>query len=289
MHIDTATFSIASLICDSSHAGRQTLSVWNHGHVDAGEHEEQVSMTGMRVCRAALLAALASTFIAATAKAEPKAVIELFTSQGCSSCPPADRLLGELSSDSSVITMSLPVDYWDYIGWKDTLAQPGHTKRQWAYAQVLGDRGVYTPQVIVNGSIQVVGSDRGAIEQAIEQSRAQNHAPTLPVTISVTNDQIKVATTGARLSTPGEVWLCSISRTVPVVIDRGENRGRTLTYHNVVRHWRRLGTWSGDPGTWTVPVKDVEADGVDEVAVLIQAGSADKPGSMLGAAEAALP
>ncbi|MET0167901.1 MAG: DUF1223 domain-containing protein, partial [Vicinamibacterales bacterium] len=89
--------------------------------------------------------------MAASASAEPRAVVELFTSQGCSSCPAADKLLGELSRDPSLITMSLSVDYWDYLGWKDTLALHGHSDRQRAYAEARGDREVYTPQVVING------------------------------------------------------------------------------------------------------------------------------------------
>jgi len=211
-------------------------------------------------------------------------VIELFTSQGCSACPAADRLLGDLSHDPSIITMSLPIDYWDYIGWQDTLALPENTKRQWAYARALGERGVSTPQAIVNGGIQVLGSDRAAIEQAIEQSQGSSNEPALPVAISVADDQIRIATADGKTTRPGEVWLCLMSKAVPVVIDRGENRGRTITYHNVVRHWRKLGTWTGTAGAWTVPIKDVQSDGVDEVVVIVQSGSADRPGSILGAA-----
>ena len=239
----------------------------------------------MGVCRVAVLAALVCvTATADRAQAEPRAVVELFTSQGCSSCPPADRLLGELSRDQSIITMSLPIDYWDYIGWQDTLALPEHTKRQWAYARALGERGVSTPQAIVNGDIQVLGSDRAAIEQAIELTRKSGNGPALPVTISVADGQINVATARAETASPGEVWLCSLSKAIPVIIDRGENHGRTITYYNVVRGWRKLGPWTGTPGAWTVPVKDITRAGVDEVAVVVQAGNAENPGSMLGAA-----
>ena len=100
------------------------------------------------------------------AGAEPRAVIELFTSQGCSSCPAADKLIGEMSKDPNVIALSLAVDYWDYLGWKDTNAISGHSNRQRAYAKVRGDREVYTPQVVVNGAIHVLGSDKAAIDQA---------------------------------------------------------------------------------------------------------------------------
>src|ERR687884_289212 len=105
------------------------------------------------------LAALFLTILSGLAVASPQAVVELFTSQGCSSCPPADAMLGELARRPDVIALSLPVDYWDYLGWKDTLAQPAFSARQRAYAGARGDRQVYTPQVIVNGATPCVGSD----------------------------------------------------------------------------------------------------------------------------------
>src|SRR4051812_44175949 len=110
----------------------------------------------------------------ADVRAEPRAVIELFTSQGCSSCPAADKLAGELARDPSLVVMSLPIDYWDYLGWKDTLALPGHSRRQKAYSKARGDREVYTPQVVVNGVMHVLGSDKDAIEHAIAQTRTQD-------------------------------------------------------------------------------------------------------------------
>ena len=105
-----------------------------------------------------------AVLVAQPAQAEPRAVIELFTSQGCSSCPPADKLIAEYARDPSVIAMSLAVDYWDYLGWKDTLALSGHSNRQRAYAKARGDRQVYTPQVVVDGAVHALGSDKAAIE-----------------------------------------------------------------------------------------------------------------------------
>src|SRR5258707_10194269 len=105
------------------------------------------------------------------AHADPRAVVELFTSQGCSSCPEADKVLGELARDPNVIALSLPIDYWDYLGWKDTLADSRFTARQKAYSRARGDRDVYTPQVIVNGSAHVIGSDRRKIDGAIDTTR----------------------------------------------------------------------------------------------------------------------
>src|SRR6516164_10887911 len=135
----------------------------------------------MAGCRLAILAIATLIGVAPEANAEPRAVVELFTSQGCSSCPPADALLGKLAHDPNVIALSLPIDYWDYIGWKDTLALPGHTNRQKAYSRVRGDRGVYTPQAVVNGAAQALGSDANDIEHAIAQSH--RNAETLSITL----------------------------------------------------------------------------------------------------------
>jgi len=243
---------------------------------------------------AAALIGTAATMPPPAAAAEPRAVIELFTSQGCSSCPAADKLLGELSRDPSLVTMGLPVDYWDYLGWKDTLALHGHSNRERAYASARGDREVYTPQVVVNGIAHVLGSDKAAIEKAIAKTR-QGAAPlTLPVTMTVADGKISVnvpAADGERSS--AEVWLCPISGRVEVMIERGENRGRTLAYTNVVRRWLKLGTWTGKTEIFSLPLADLananfSLRDIDRIAVIVQSGVAAKPGLMLGAATAEL-
>ena len=138
-------------------------------------------------------------------------VVELFTSQGCSSCPAADKLLGELTKDPSVLPMSLSVDYWDYLGWKDTLALPGHAKRQRGYAGTRGDRAIYTPQVVINGTTHVLGSDKNAIERAVKNARANAQRPQLPVTLTVADGKINVSIAAAsQPGQSGEVWLCPI-------------------------------------------------------------------------------
>src|SRR4051812_8623858 len=191
----------------------------------------------MKSRRVALsLAVVASTMAAAaTASAEPRGVIELFTSQGCSSCPAADKLAAELASDPSPVVLSLAIDYWDYLGWKDTIALPGHTNQQRAYSKTRGDREVYTPQVVVNGTKAVLRSDKHAIDSAITQTRTQPGMLSLAVTLSVAGDNISVTVPAAKgAATKGEIWLCPIPKTVPVTIGRGENSGNTVTYHNVV-------------------------------------------------------
>jgi hypothetical protein len=221
------------------------------------------------------------------ARAEPRAVVELFTSQGCSSCPPADKIIGELAKDPSVIALSMPIDYWDYLGWKDTLADSRFSARQKAYSQMRGDREVYTPQVVVNGSAHVIGSDREGIEDAIGDTKRAEGVMSVPVEMALTGKQIHV-TVAASSKGPavmhGEVWICAVSKAVPIAIGRGENRGREVTYHNVVRNLLKVGDWNGGPGSWTVPLENISRDGVDAAVVYVQDGNRDRPGPMLGAA-----
>jgi len=220
-----------------------------------------------------------------SAIADPRAVIELFTSQGCSSCPAADKLLSELGSDSSLITLSLPIDYWDYLGWKDTLAIPGHAVRQRAYSHVRGDREIYTPQVVVNGTSQAIGNNRAEIEKAVAQSHHNATPLSVPLRVAIDDERVTVTVPehAGRPAAGGEVWLCALSRSVPVGIGRGENRGHTITYTNVVRRWVKLGTWTGKSETFTVPIDAIRSEGIDAIAVMLQGGSLDKPGAMLGA------
>jgi hypothetical protein len=225
------------------------------------------------------------------AHADPRAVVELFTSQGCSSCPPADKIIGDLARDPDIIALSMPIDYWDYLGWKDTLADARFSARQKAYSQVRGDRDVYTPQVIVNGSQHVIGSDRSKIEGAIGDTRKTEGVMSVPVSMTLAGKQITVSVAAATMGSAvahGEVWICSVSRAVPIAIGRGENRGRQVTYHNVVRNLLKVGDWNGSSGSWTVPLEDISREGVDAAVVYVQDGSRDKPGPMLGAAYTSL-
>ena len=240
-----------------------------------------------------LMAAIVTPVIAIVtpAHAEPRAVVELFTSQGCSACPPADKLIGELARDPSVIALSMPIDYWDYLGWKDTLADSRFSARQKAYSHMRGDRDVYTPQAVINGETHVIGSDRASIERAIGASRKADGVMSVPVTMKLSGGHITVSVADsnkAPAASHGEVWICSISKAVPISIGRGENRGRELTYYNVVRNVLKVGDWNGSAGTWTVPLENISRDGIDAAAVFVQDGSRDRPGPMLGAAYTSL-
>ena len=220
------------------------------------------------------------------AHSQPIAVVELFTSQGCSSCPPADKIIGDLARDTRVIALSMPIDYWDYLGWKDTLADSRFSARQKSYSNMRGDRDVYTPQVIVNGTRQVIGSDRGKIDTAIDDTRRNAAVMSVPVSLTVSGKQVHVAVAGSDKgphAARGEVWICSVSMAVPIAIGRGENRGKALTYYNVVRNWLKVGDWTGAAANWTVPLENLSRDGVDAAVVYLQDGTRDHPGAMLGA------
>lgn len=234
-----------------------------------------------------LLAGLVTAGLSGSASAEPRTVIELFTSQGCSSCPAADKLLGELAKDSSIVALSLPVDYWDYLGWKDTLASPLYTAKQRAYSRARGDREIYTPQAVVNGAIPVIGSDKSDINSAISQTR--DKAMRLPVRLFASADKVTVSVPDAKDgAAKGEVWIYGVTAAAPVSIGRGENAGRKITYYNVARRLVKLGDWDGKAASWTISADQIRADGVDSAVAILQGGNAEKPGLMLGAAFAAL-
>ena len=217
---------------------------------------------------------------------ETKTVVELFTSQGCSSCPAADKVLGELAKNQRVVALSLPVDYWDYLGWRDTLALHAHSMRQKAYADARGDRQVYTPQVVINGVAQAIGSDRGAIMSAIATAEA-NRVPAIPVALKKNGDKIDIVV-GAGTGMRAPVFLLTVASETAVDIGRGENRGKTVSYFNAVRTWRRLGEWNGAQMLASVPLSEMTGSGADSVVVIVQAGSVEVPGPIRGAAHLSL-
>ena len=252
-------------------------------------------MNYRHIAFAAALFASASMTPPPASAGEPRAVIELFTSQGCSSCPAADKLLGELSRDPSLMTMSLPVDYWDYLGWKDTLALHGHSSRERAYAEARGDREVYTPQVVVNGIVHVLGSDKAAIEHAIAQTRRSAEPLTLPVTHDRRRRQSDGEGAGGRRRAPQRRGLAlpdhrqgarsrSARRKQRPHADLHQ-RGAPL---GQARQLERQGA-RPSPCRWPIlPNAEFSLKDIDRVAVIVQSGVAAKPGLMLGAATASL-
>jgi hypothetical protein len=231
--------------------------------------------------------ALAAGSADAGESGRPRAVVELFTSQGCSSCPPADHLLGELARDPSVIALTLPVTYWDYLGWKDTLGSKAHSARQKAYSMARGDRKIYTPQVIVNGTVPAIGNDPGAVDKAINDAKGNAEGLSVDVTVEEDEDRIKVrAGAPGEGAESGEIWLLATAAVREVTIARGENQGRTVPYVNVVRKMTRLGPWTGKSCAYSIGKSEALAPDGDGYVVLVQAGTGGNPGRILGAAQA---
>jgi hypothetical protein len=190
-----------------------------------------------------------------------------------------------LANDPSLVALSVPIDYWDYLGWRDTLANPAHSARQRAYARVRGDGQVYTPQIVVNGATDALGSDQAAVERAITQTDRKAGVMSLPVALSVSDGALSINVSAAdKAAAAAEVWLCPVAKAVAVAIARGENRGHTITYHNVVRSWVKLGNLTSAQASWSMPMSQIKTEGIDAAAVMVQEGTHDKPGVVLGAA-----
>lgn len=223
---------------------------------------------------------MAATLAGNAAAAEtPRAVIELFTSQGCSSCPPADALFAKMASEPDIITLSLPVDYWDRLGWKDTFAKHAFTERQHAYSLRRGDGRVYTPQAVVNGVEHAIGSRRPAIDMAITEAGSP-----LPLAVKAerSGDTIDVSIDGAKNHEPAKIFLLPILSEREVSIGRGENAKHKVTYTNIARDIRTLGDWDGQPVRKTIPLESLKD--YDGAVVLVQVGEREYPGTILGAA-----
>lgn len=211
----------------------------------------------------------------------PRAVLELFTSQGCSSCPAADALFVELARDPSLIVLTLPVDYWDYLGWRDTLAHSAFSQRQRGYAKTRGDGQVYTPQAIIDGVAHTVGSDRHALTQII----AAHQATPLPLDVRVRENGGRIMISVSGMAANGSIWVLPVSRLRSVAIQRGENRGREVSYANIVRGLMRVGDWRGQAVNLELPMSLVQLPDAETYVVLVQ-GDEGKVGRIIGAARA---
>lgn len=226
--------------------------------------------------------------------AEPPVVVEFFTSQGCSSCPPADAVFGRLAADPGIIPLALHVDYWDYIGWSDSFADPAFTERQKAYARAIGSRTIYTPQMIVSGMIRVEGNKPDDLAEAIarerqeaaERSMSPLPGPVLQVSREPEGLRIRasVPEPGMSFASPAarhpEAWVVQIVRYTPeqtVDITHGENAGQRVVYRNIVTDWQRVAEWPGQPPLdFIVPVT-----GEEPAVILLQRAG---PGEIVAAA-----
>ena len=232
----------------------------------------------------ALLAMAASFGQAAADDRPPLAVVELFTSQGCASSPPADALLAELAADPSLVAISLPVTYWDYLGWTDTRASQANTGRQFSYAARRGDRAVYTPQMVVNGRTPVVGSDADAVREAIATQADAGLGPRISVEIRLADDMFEVHVGEGPPGQRATVWIGAVEPSVTVSVLRGENGGRRLSYTNVVRVLQPIGVWRGEAMSFELPADKIDRRSGTSAVVIVQAEVDGHPGEILGAA-----
>lgn len=252
-------------------------------------------MRGARFLRP--LAALAVLFglaagSPARADGDVTGVVELFTSQSCNSCPPADEVLRELAGRSDVVALAYHVDYWDYLGWADTFASPENTQRQKSYRSAFGARSVYTPQAVLNGRAQMNGADRQGLLRALKQMALAGSGPRVQVAVRRAGDRLVVDVAGDSprpalvdtRSAPRAAHLLAIAFAppTPVAIRDGENAGRSIVYWNAVRRIQPIAVWDGAPEHFELPWTAEPGEGA---AVLLQSVDRDGlPGAILGAA-----
>lgn len=215
-----------------------------------------------------------------TSGATRPVVVELFTSQGCSSCPPADALLGELAEQPGVIALAHHVDYWDYIGWKDPFARPEATKRQRRYSEKLGARFIYTPQMVIDGQIDVVGSRRTQVISSLVTAQTTGKSLAIEIDGRASAATVRIPA-GDLPAEPATVWLAVFDDEHRTDVQRGENSGQELVDANVVREFVSIGTWNGEALELSVDLAAAIADGRDGCAVIVQEGGV---GRILGAA-----
>ncbi|TMV76840.1 DUF1223 domain-containing protein [Thioclava sp. BHET1] len=211
-----------------------------------------------------------------TTGSHPAVVVELFTSQGCSTCPPADHLLGQLTDRRHVIPLALHVDYWDYIGWTDPYGQTAFTQRQKAYARAIGSRSIYTPQMVIDGVERIEGAHPMDVAELIQEHRADTAQVDLQ--LNRKGSALTVAATAAQpFDKPVNVQLVRYIPEKTQKILRGENAGETISYYNIVTEWKTLGRWDGK-----MPLALSETvSGTEPIVVILQEPG---PGAILGAA-----
>jgi hypothetical protein len=211
---------------------------------------------------------------------QPKAVIELFTSQGCAQCPPADALLTSLAERDDVVALAYHVDYWDYIGWEDTFGDANYSDRQRAYAKSWGSSSIFTPQMVINGEEGVVGSRRDEVQDAVASAQ-------LPLSLSIErhDDMLKVQIPADSGLGDANVWLVRYLDRADVEIDSGENAGKAMVYTQVVTDRQMLGMWEASTGAQIkLPLGELRGDGNGGLVVLVQQERNGLPGPILGAA-----
>lgn len=214
---------------------------------------------------------------------QPKGVVELFTSQGCASCPPADAALKHLIDDGSIVALSYHVDYWNYLGWADTLASKENTARQYAYAKMFGRNGVYTPQAVLNGRDQVNGANLSGIKGRLIALSGADAGMKVPISAERKDDEIDI--TIGEGDGKANVVIVYFNRQKVVDVEKGENSGKKMSYWHAVRDIQTIGMWDGKPARFVLPASVLDQEKDSGCAILLQQmKDAETPGAIVGAA-----
>ncbi|KAF5880534.1 MULTISPECIES: thioredoxin family protein [Rhizobium] len=232
-----------------------------------------------------LLPLIAGVVLSGPLQAEdgtPKGVVELFTSQGCSSCPPADAAFRKLVNQGDVIALAYHVDYWNYLGWADTLSSKENTERQYGYAKTMGRSNVYTPQAIVNGRDHLAGADLNGINTKIDTYSSEGNGLTVPISAAMRGDELEIKIGAGQGK--ANVVMVYFDKEKTIDVEKGENSGQKLSYLHSVTNVETVGMWDGKATSLTLPASVLQRPQLEGCAILLQSATADgDPAAILGA------
>ncbi|MBY5566752.1 DUF1223 domain-containing protein [Rhizobium leguminosarum] len=232
-----------------------------------------------------LLPLIAGVVLSGPLQAEdgtPKGVVELFTSQGCSSCPPADAAFRKLVNQGDVIALAYHVDYWNYLGWADTLSSKENTERQYGYAKTMGRSNVYTPQAIVNGRDHLAGADLNGINTKIDTYSSEGNGLTVPISATMRGDELEIKIGAGQGK--ANVVMVYFDKEKTIDVEKGENSGQKLSYLHSVTNVETVGMWDGKATSLTLPASVLQRPQLEGCAILLQSATADgDPAAILGA------
>ncbi|MGO7590455.1 DUF1223 domain-containing protein [Rhizobium leguminosarum] len=212
----------------------------------------------------------------------PKGVVELFTAQGCSSCPPADAAFRKLVNQGDVIALAYHVDYWNYLGWADTLSSKENTERQYGYARTMGRSNVYTPQAIVNGRGHLAGADLNGINSKIDTFSSEGNGLTVPISAAMRGDELEIKIGAGQGK--ANVVMVYFDKEKTIDVEKGENRGQKISYLHSVTNVETVGMWDGKATSLTLPASVLQRPQLEGCAILLQSATADgDPAAILGA------
>ncbi|MBY3209657.1 MULTISPECIES: DUF1223 domain-containing protein [Rhizobium] len=232
-----------------------------------------------------LLPLIAGVVLSGPLQAEdgtPKGIVELFTSQGCSSCPPADAAFRKLVNQGDVIALAYHVDYWNYLGWADTLSSKENTERQYGYAKTMGRSNVYTPQAIVNGRDHLAGADLNGINSKIDTYSSEGNGLTVPISAAMRGDELEIKIGAGQGK--ANVVMVYFDKEKTIDVEKGENSGKKISYLHSVTNVETVGMWDGKATSLTLPASVLQRPQLEGCAILLQSATADgDPAAILGA------